>query len=157
MTRSERDDQHGKGVRSSVLSAAPNEHASRGDESDKAPNARSVVPVIKASAGVLLAVWALITLSNRAGEEVALDAVPRIAMDDFVTAHRQIYLSPTAWHGEQVHGLYILDVRGENAYIDGHIRGALSVPEGVLTKEAGQSRIRSSVPDTASTVVLYCG
>ncbi len=50
-------------------------------------------------------------------------------------------------------GLYIIDVRSPAKYSEGHIRGAISMPEAEL-----EVRIRSVVPPSHSgaLILLYC-
>ncbi len=157
MTRFRADHRGDRGSRSSVSIARPGTCATGIDQSGGASEVRTRLPVIKAVAVVLLIVWTLLTLLKWAGDEAALDAAPRVAMDDFISAYREVYMSPTLSREEpdepheRAQGLYVVDVRGENAYIDGHIRGALSLPEAEL-----EGRVRSLVPDLASTVMLYC-
>jgi hypothetical protein len=114
-------------------------------------SARALLPVIKVSGVLVLMLWALATLAHWAREEAALDTITRISMDDFVMAYRKSYLHSMGRADDGVQALYIVDVRGESAYIDGHIPGALPVPE-----EGVEGRIRDLIPTTESEVVLYC-
>ncbi len=48
-------------------------------------------------------------------------------------------------------GVAIVDVRGTEEFVTGHLPGAKSVPRGHL-----ESRIESAVPDRSAPVILYC-
>lgn len=78
--------------------------------------------------------------------------VPRIAVDDFSKLYGKLYMDRNSLNASHGHRLYIVDVRGEDAYRDSHMHGALSLPEGSVEKGIG-----SLVPDISSSVVLYCG
>ena len=115
-------------------------------------SARILIPFIKSTGVLVLMLWALLTLSNWARDDAALDYVPRIAMNDFAVAYKQAYLKSAKSAGTWPHGLHILDVRMGSTYIEGHIPGAISLPEGDV-----EMRIRYLVPDTMSEIVVYCG
>ena len=106
--------------------------------------------VVQAICVLALMVWAVATLATWANEETVLDSVPRVTMDDFAATFSQVYLRPPISAQGDIHGI-IIDVRGSEAYSNGHIPGALSIPEGDV-----QTRIRNLVPGLASKVVLYC-
>ncbi len=48
-------------------------------------------------------------------------------------------------------GVYILDLRSQNAYEAGHIKGALNIGADIT-----EERLRELVPDTKATIVAYC-
>lgn len=115
------------------------------------------LPLARSIGVVVLIVWSLMTLSKWAGDEAVLETVPRIAVDDFSKVYSEFYSdpNPNQPNASQGHRLYIVDVRGEAAYGESHIHGALSLPEGGV---GGVERgISSLVPDISSSVVLYCG
>ena len=47
---------------------------------------------------------------------------------------------------------FLLDVREESEYARGHLPGALHLGKGVIERD-----IEQAVPDTAASIVLYCG
>lgn len=115
------------------------------------PHARTLSPIVKGTGIAALIVWALATLSNWGREGAALDTMSRLAMNDFATLYTQAHLNPLGGATERIEKLYIVDVREERAYIDGHIPGAILVPEWEI-----ESRIPGLIPRTMSKVVLYC-
>ena len=48
--------------------------------------------------------------------------------------------------------LYLVDVREESEYARGHLPGAIHLGKGVIERD-----IEGAIPDTAATIILYCG
>lgn len=52
----------------------------------------------------------------------------------------------------QNQGAVIVDVRSEQEFKEGHIEGAISIPEYEIKKRA-----KKEIPDLGQTIVVYCG
>ena len=109
----------------------------------------------------LVAAWCYHLYGDLAdGDNVRLASVPRLQINDFKPLYDRAVrfeFLPLATSGLGRRGsedaLYIIDVRSQALYSEGHIRGALSIPESELG-----ARITSVVPPSRSNalIVLYC-
>lgn len=120
--------------------------------------------LVSIMAGALLVLLAALgyhsysEISN--GDAASVASVPRIQISDFKLMHdraagfgtlQMATRDPGQQGGEDT--LYIIDVRSQALYSEGHIRGALSIPEAEL-----EARITSVVAPSRSDalIVLYC-
>lgn len=88
-----------------------------------------------------------------------LDSVQRLEIVDFKLMYdRWMAIKADLRGHDQAHGVdkgsfYLIDVRSSVAYADGHIPGAISIPEPELA-----DRVRLTIPPALSdaVIVLYC-
>ena len=64
---------------------------------------------------------------NGASQSAPEDNVPRISLDEFTTLYGSFSSRP-----------YIVDVRVKDSYDEGHIKGAVSIPEAEMSNRIGE-------------------
>lgn len=85
----------------------------------------------------LLVTWALLPVARPAAQAADLDKAPRLSFEDFKKG-----LDSGAW--------LVIDVRAREAYRNGHIPGAASVPLGEVAARAAELRA------AGKPIVAYC-
>lgn len=117
-------------------------------------NNRSLFPLLLMAAGVVFIISALLWVLNSADEEVASSSQPTNTLSA-VTTRRIPYSSikrvnlADAKEAFDLGAAVFVDTRGDIYFAEGHIPGALSIPENELLNRIGEL-------DPADWIITYC-
>ena len=73
-------------------------------------------------------------------------------VDDAKTRVRECTVSDVKQKLDRKEKFYLVDVREDNEWANGHLPGATHLGKGVIERDVEQK-----IPDTSAEIVLYCG